>query len=46
MKSPMRWVAFRPDPVSTTTVASSGRIAPLAMRRVRPAAAKAEVGSA
>ena len=31
--------AFRPEPVSTSTVLSSGRMSPAASRRVSPAAA-------
>ncbi len=37
--------ALSPEPVSTSTVSSCGRMTPLARRRVRPAAAAAAVGS-
>jgi hypothetical protein len=37
--------AFRPEPVSTSTMFSPLRIVPRAINRDRPAAAAAEVGS-
>ena len=42
---PMRSDALSPEPVRTRTVVSSGRMAPLARSRLRPAAAAAAVGS-
>ena len=45
ISSPMRWVAFRPVPVRTTTVVSSSRITPRPRRPLSAAAALAEVGS-
>lgn len=46
MSSPMRCVALRPLPVSTTTVVSPARIVPAAMSFESAAAAAALVGSA
>ena len=46
MSSPIRPVVFRPEPVSTSTVVSLGRIAPRSSSFVNAAAARAEVGSA
>ena len=43
--SPIVPEALSPEPVRTSTVYSCGRTTPLARRRVRPAAAAAEVGS-
>jgi hypothetical protein len=46
MSSPMRCVALRPLPVSTTTVVSPARIVPAAISFESAAAAAALVGSA
>ena len=43
--SPMAAEALSPDPVSTSTVSSCGRMTPAVRSRLRPAAATAEVGS-